>query len=331
MKPEGAESVADAERGRKAAETAYRRRLALINGGLDAVLPGESVEPKRLHQAMRHAVFAGGGGKRLRPVVLVTVAADLGLPEEKALPVALALELLHTYSLVHDDLPCMDNAAFRRGAPSVHVQFGYADAVLAGDALLTFVFEMLGRDANSGLVRAGELIVDLALAAGSVGMVGGQQADLDGTFAVAARLGKGGEHPVLSIHRLKTAKLFRFAFSAPGYLNAGRPGGKIGSHLTSGQGGPERLIESLKAAGESFGLAFQVADDIRDVEEDSRAPNYARAVGVEKARQVALDHASQCWERISALFDGKGETLDLVRGAVREMGLQPGLHAAHDD
>jgi geranylgeranyl pyrophosphate synthase len=312
------------------AEAGYRRRLALVNAGLEAVLPGLSVEPKRLHEAMRHAVFAGGGGKRLRPVILLTVAADLGLPEDRALPAAMALELLHNYSLVHDDLPCMDDARLRRGAPSVQAAFGYTDAVLAGDALLTLAFEVLGRAGNSGLPRPGDLIVELALAGGSVGMVGGQHADLDHTGVSAARLGSGGEHSILAIHRLKTARLFGFAFTAAGYLASGA------GHLASGAGHPAsapgfatavaradmgRVIEKLRAAGESFGLAFQVLDDIRDAAEDGQAPNYAKAAGAEKARQVALDLSSRCQEALQAAFGEASEILQLVREAVREMGL----------
>ncbi len=319
------------------AEAGYRRRLALVNAGLEAVLPGLSVEPKRLHEAMRHAVFAGGGGKRLRPVILLTVAADLGLPEDRALPAAMALELLHNYSLVHDDLPCMDDARLRRGAPSVQAAFGYTDAVLAGDALLTLAFEVLGRAGNSGLPRPGDLVVELALAGGSVGMVGGQHADLDHTGVSAARLGSGGEHSVLAIHRLKTARLFAFAFTAAGYLaaGAGHPASGV-AHPAAGAGHPAvapgsatavawadmgRVIEKLRAAGESFGLAFQVLDDIRDAAEDGQAPNYAKAAGVEKARQVALDLSSRCQEVLQAAVGETSEILQLVREAVREMGL----------
>jgi len=305
------------------AEAGYRRRLALVNAGLEAVLPGLSVEPKRLHEAMRHAVFAGGGGKRLRPVILLTVASDLGLPEDRALPAAMALELLHNYSLVHDDLPCMDDARLRRGAPSVQAAFGYTDAVLAGDALLTLAFEVLGRAGNSGLPRPGDLVVELALAGGSVGMVGGQHADLDHTGVSAARLGSGGENSVLAVHRLKTARLFGFAFTAAGYLavGAGHPAAAPGFAPAVPRADLGRVIEKLRAAGESFGLAFQVLDDIRDAAEDGQAPNYAKTAGVEKARQVALDLSSRCQEVLQAAVGEASEILQLVREAVREMGL----------
>lgn len=287
-----------------AVEGAYRRRLALINSGLDAVLPSAATEPGRLHEAMRHGVFGGGGGKRLRPVFLLTVAADLGVPEEKALPAAMALELVHCYSLVHDDLPCMDNAVLRRGVASVHAAYGYAEAVLAGDALLTLAFEILGRAANSGLPRQGDLVVELARAAGSLGMVGGQQADLDPTGETAARLpGKGPA--ILKLHGLKTAKLYGFAFAAPGYLSGLKP--------------PE--VSALRAAGEDFGLAFQVADDIRDAAEDDRAPNFARSAGVAQAREAALAAVRRCLDGLAVVLARQAETAALIREAVGEMGL----------
>ncbi len=307
------------------AEDVYRRRLALVNAGLDSVLPNPAVEPRRLHEAMRHGVFAGGGGKRLRPVILLSVAADLGIKEDKALPAALALELVHNYSLVHDDLPCMDDAETRRGAPPVHAAYSYAEAVLAGDALLTLAFEVLGRAANSGLARGGDLAVELARAAGSLGMVGGQEADLDGTAEAAARL-PGTEHPILRLHHLKTAKLFGFAFGAPGCLGgpdagralAGRP---LSGQAFSGETGGQDTADLLRRAGESFGLAFQVADDIRDAGEDDRAPNFARAVGAAKAKELALGLARSAVETLERVLGGEAEVIRLVRGAVREMGL----------
>ncbi len=308
------------------AEEGYQRRLALVNAGLDAVLPPVGREPGRLHEAMRHAVFAGGGGKRLRPVILLTVAADLGVPEDQALPAALALELVHNYSLVHDDLPCMDDAPERRGAPSVHAAYGYTDAVLAGDALLTLAFEVLGRAGNSGLPRPGDLVVELAAAAGSVGMVGGQHADLDRSGTVAARLPAAGPDPVLKVHALKTGKLFTFAFVAPGYLAQGRSGGVRGGGPASGGSTPGApygpgLIDALRQAGESFGLGFQVADDIRDADEDSQAPNYAKAIGVAKARAYALEAVRRSLDGLKAVLGDAAQSPRLVAGAVKAMGL----------
>ncbi len=292
------------------AEAGYKRRLDLVNAGLEAVLPAAQAEPRILHQAMRHAVLAGGGGKRLRPVILLTVAADLGLAEDAALPAAMALELVHNYSLVHDDLPCMDDAELRRGQPSVHAVYGYTDAVLAGDALLTLAFEVLGRAGNSGLPRPGDLVVELARAAGSVGMVGGQHADLDPTGKVAPELPvRDDEHPVLKVHRLKTAKLFAFAFLAPAYL---RPGDAVAA---------AGLVDKLRHAGEDFGLAFQVADDIRDAAEDDKAPNFARSAGGSQARKVAAERLSRCLETLQAVAGRDAEIVRLIRGAVREMGL----------
>jgi len=286
----------------EALEVAYGRRRDLVVRGLEAVLPPAGVEPRRLHEAMRHAVFGGDGGKRLRPVLLLTLASDLGIAEERALPAALALELVHCYSLVHDDLPCMDDAATRRGVPSVHAAFGYAEAVLAGDALLTLAFEVLGRAGNSGLRRPGELVVELARASGSLGMVGGQQVDLDRSGAAASSL-PGDGHPVLRLHGLKTAALFGFAFVAPGHL----------ADL------PAPAISSLRVAGQAFGTAFQVADDLRDESEDA-SQNFARAVGPDEARRVAHEAIAKCLENLRAVV-GEAETSALVRAATRAMGL----------
>ena len=287
-------------------EAAYSRRLALVNAGLDAVLPPADAEPRRLHEAMRHAVFGGGGGKRLRPVILLTVAADLEVREDLALPAALALEMVHDYSLVHDDLPCMDNAPARRGAPSVHAAYGYAEAVLAGDALLTLAFEILGRAGNSGLPRPGDLVVELARAAGSRGMLGGQQADLDPSGRTARALPGEPVDPVLRVHLLKTSRLFSFAFAAPGYLAGGARAGPV---------------EELRRAGEDFGLAFQVADDIRDLPEDSLSPNFAKAVGPEEAWRVALERIESCHDILQNVLGARAEILSLVEAAAKEMGL----------
>ncbi len=281
---------------------AYGRRLALVNSGLEAVLPPAGREPRRLHEAMRHAVFGGGGGKRLRPVLLLSAAADLGVADDRALPAALALELVHCYSLVHDDLPCMDDAGERRGAPSVHAAFGYAVALLAGDALLTQAFEILGRAANSGLPRPGELLVELATAAGSGGMVGGQDLDL--------ALGEGGAGPagpdlVLRVHRMKTAPLYGFALVAPAHL--------------AGVSAAE--VRRWREAGVNFGLAFQAADDLRDASEDRRAPNLAKAAGTARAREMARESLRECEAALIDLAGLESGTLALVRAAAREMGL----------
>lgn len=291
------------------AERAYRDRLDKVNRALEVALPDRRRPPERLHEAVWHSVFGGGGGKRLRPAILLTVARDLAVDEGLAMPAAVALELVHDYSLVHDDLPCMDNALERRGTPSVHARYGYADAVLAGDALLTLAFEVLGAAAAAAPDLGGawgEVASALARAAGSRGMAGGQHADLDRSGRAAAGL-PGDEHPVLRIHRLKTARLYGFAFSAPALL----------SSL------PRTTHGALEQAGESFGLAFQVADDLRDSVDDVEAPNYARVAGEKAALQVAREAAARCLAGLGSVLGrcGEGETLGLVAVALGEMGL----------
>lgn len=288
---------------RPSAALCYQRRVVLINEALDRALPSRSTEPRGLHEAMWHAVFGGGGGKRLRPVIVLSVATDFGRPPEVALPAAVALELTHDYSLVHDDLPCMDDAQLRRGAPSVHAAHGYADALLVGDALLTLAFEVLARGEPPNLVG---LVAGLAGAAGAAGMIAGQHADLDPTGEIARRL-PGREPPELRIHRLKTGCLFEFAFLAGG-LVAERPAGDL---------------DRLAAAGAGFGLAFQIADDIRDAEDDVTAPNVARTLGVDRARELAQSRLGQCVDHLSALVGPDSLTVELVRAASVEMGLEP--------
>jgi geranylgeranyl pyrophosphate synthase len=283
---------------------AYERRLAAVNASLEAVVPSGETPPDVLHEAMRHAVFGGGGGKRLRPVILLTVAADLGVDEAVVLPAATALELIHNYSLVHDDLPCMDDASERRGAPSVHRAYGCGDAVLAGDALLTLAFEVVGRAAETGGRPWGVLIAELARAAGSTGMAGGQHADLDRGSGAALRL-PGDDHATLRVHRLKTAKLFGFAFSAPCLVAPGR----------------QVWAADFREAGEEFGLAFQIADDVRDAGEDAASLNYARDVGEQAARRMAEAAVARCLATVDSRLGSGSETSALVREAARDMGV----------
>jgi geranylgeranyl diphosphate synthase type II len=200
--------------------------------------------PRPLHDAMRHSVF--GGGKRLRPILVLAAAEVAGGAPETVLPAACAVELIHTYSLVHDDLPAMDDSPTRRGRPACHVLYGDAVAVLAGDALHAYAFELLARNAEipgiaaTCVVRA---IGELASAIGSGGMVGGQVLDLlaAGTQVAAA--------DVRNIHRLKTGALLRACV---------RIGGILG-------GAPADTLDALSRYGDEVGLAFQIVDDILDV------------------------------------------------------------------
>ncbi len=228
-----------------------------VEACLDELLPPVDAAPARLHEAMRYAML--GGGKRLRPACVLLGARAVGGDEARALPAACALELVHTYSLVHDDLPCMDDDDLRRGRPTVHKAYDDATAVLVGDALLTLAFEVV---ATSG-ERAAEAVRILARAAGSVGMVGGQVLDLE---AEGRPLDVDG---VLAIDRWKTAALFGASFEL---------GGLSG-------GGDGASLEALRGVGERLGVVFQVVDDLLD--RRASAEEMGKATGKDQARGKA--------------------------------------------
>ncbi len=216
-------------------------RTALIERALDGFLPRASVKPTTIHKAMRYSLFAGG--KRLRPVLTLAAAEACGGGLRRAVPAACAVECIHTYSLIHDDLPCMDDDDLRRGRPTSHKVFGEGVAVLAGDGLLTIAFEILAQAAPTPRYSTAALIRELASASGSQWLIGGQVADLEGE-------GKKVDGPGLKyIHRCKTAAL----------LTASIRLGAMGANAT-----PARLA-ALTAFGQALGLAFQVIDDILDV------------------------------------------------------------------
>jgi geranylgeranyl pyrophosphate synthase len=208
---------------------------ARIDAYLDRTLPRASEPPESLHESMRYAVYSGG--KRLRPALVFAAAHAVGLEPERALPIAAAIELVHTYSLVHDDLPAMDDDDLRRGRPTVHIKFGEANAILTGDALLAEAFAALAQGDVPTSVFA-----RLAEVAGSRALVGGQVDDL------AFRPEHATPEIVRSIHERKSAALFRFSAWAPGAA-AGRPAADL---------------EALDRFGLAYGLAFQLVDDLLD-------------------------------------------------------------------
>ncbi len=230
----------------------------LVNAELDRRMPGEKIRPASLHKAMRYSVFAGG--KRLRPLLCLAACEAAGGAVEKALLPAIAIEALHTYTLIHDDLPAMDDDDLRRGKPTCHVVFGEAMAILAGDALLTLAFEWLGLCAAPAPYQPGQLSLELARAAGSVGVVGGQVEDMvsEGARPDAAL--------VEYIHLHKTAALLRAAV---------RMGG-----IAAGVG--EDDLEALSIYGSKIGLGFQVVDDI--LNETSSPEQLGKAAGTDRAR-----------------------------------------------
>jgi farnesyl diphosphate synthase len=208
--------------------------------------------PPRLAASMRHAAL--GGGKRLRPFLLIETAALFGCPAERALPAALAVELVHCYSLVHDDLPAMDDDDMRRGRPTVHVAFDEATAILVGDALLTLAFGVVAESPGVPGPVVARLVARLAQAAGAGGMVGGQMLDLtaEGRFDGGTPLPLGVE-AVAHLQSLKTGALFRFAIEAGAMLGAADAAQRT----------------ALATFADKLGLAFQLSDDLLDVEGDA--------------------------------------------------------------
>jgi geranylgeranyl diphosphate synthase type II len=216
-------------------------RIALIDRALNRFLPRANVLPATIHEAMRYSIFAGG--KRLRPVLTLAAAEACGREVERALPHACAVECIHTYSLIHDDLPCMDDDDLRRGRPTNHKAYGEGVAVLAGDALLTIAFEILAQAEETPRHSAAALIRELANASGSRWLIGGQVADLEGEGR------KLGGDELKYIHRCKTAALLTSSIRL----------GAMSANAT-----PKHLA-ALTDFGQALGLAFQVIDDILDV------------------------------------------------------------------
>ena len=218
--------------------------------------------PARLAAAMRYAAL--GGGKRFRPFLVIESARLFGLPPDVALDTAAAIECVHCYSLVHDDLPAMDDDKVRRGRPTVHVEFDEATAILAGDALLTFAFEILARpDTHPDPGVRSRLVLGLARAAGAGGMAGGQQLDLEAGKQLEGRV--GGLAEVRSIQDKKTGALIAFAAEAGAIL--------------AGALEPQRL--ALMTYARALGAAFQIADDLLDVQGD--AATVGKATGKDAA------------------------------------------------
>ncbi|MDO8421380.1 MAG: polyprenyl synthetase family protein [Parvibaculum sp.] len=276
---------------------------AAVEATLDALLPRPDGPEARVAEAMRYAIMAGG--KRFRPFLVCESAGLFGVHKGAALRAAAAIECVHTYSLVHDDLPCMDDDDLRRGLPTVHRKFDEATAVLAGDALLTFAFEILAdRDTHELAEVRVDLVRRLALASGAHGMVGGQMIDL-------ASEGKAVDIGAITrLQQLKTGALIAFSCEAGAVL--GRA--------------PRERRHALRAYAHDMGLAFQIADDLLDVEGEAAAlgkatgkdaeagkATFVSILGVERARDQARMLSEQAIQHLD-LFDEKA---DLLRQAAR--------------
>jgi len=269
----------------------------LIDAELESILPGPDQFPQSIHRAMRHSVFAGG--KRLRPTLCLEGGRLFGGDEASLRRLGAALELIHTYSLIHDDLPALDNDDLRRGQPTCHKAFGEAAAILAGDALLTLAFEAIAAKCASPERRL-RLIHELAHAIGTKeGMVGGQVADLE-----SERQGADGSL-VNYIHSAKTGAFIRAAVRA-GALDAGAG---------------EADLDRISAYGSKIGLAFQIADDILDVtgssaelgksagkDDQQHKATYPAIHGLEESRRIAARLVSEACDAL-APYGGRAERL----------------------
>lgn len=226
-------------------KTYLAERCQLIDAALDRCMPNGETRPCSLHKAMRHSVFAGG--KRLRPILTLAAAEACGGGLENAMHSACAVECLHTYSLIHDDLPCMDDDDIRRGVPTCHIVYGEAVALLAGDALQALAFELTARTESTSRHSAASMVAELARTAGSLHLVGGQVADLEGETK------KLPLEELRFIHENKTAAL----------LTASVKLGAMSADATTQQ------LQALHDFGMATGLAFQIIDDILDVTQTS--------------------------------------------------------------
>ncbi|MBI5047450.1 MAG: polyprenyl synthetase family protein [Deltaproteobacteria bacterium] len=285
-----------------------QEREDIVNKELDGLLPKEDEFPQRLHKAMRYSVFTGG--KRIRPILVIAAAEVFGKTASDVINTACAIELIHTYSLIHDDLPAIDNDDLRRGMPTNHKIFGEAMAILVGDALLTKAFQIISQKSEGGRVGFAhhqplaliKVIHEIAKAAGSTGMVGGQIVDIESE-------GKEVAFPVLEyIHIHKTGELILASCRAGAIMaNAGDKG-----------------IEAITRYGEAVGLAFQIADDILDVEGNKEdvgknvggdakkgKVTYPSVLGIDESRKRAMELVDIA---IAALegFDEKAEHLRAI-------------------
>ena len=260
-------------------ETALRDRAEAVEGMLrtildERILPGEITRPEHLMAAMRHGAL--NGGKRLRPFLVLESAALFDADGEAALRVATALECIHCYSLIHDDLPAMDDDDLRRGQPTVHRAFDEATAILAGDGLLTYAFDIVADEATQlPAERRAALVLALARAAGPGGMVGGQALDL------AAERNKPDEGGIIRLQAMKTGALIRFACEA--------------GAIVAGASDSER--ETLAEFGSAIGLAFQLADDLLDLTADAETMGKATGKDAAAGKATLVSLHGPAWAR----------------------------------
>jgi len=270
----------------------------LVDSELDRLAPSAATPPETIHRAMRYSLFAGG--KRIRPILCMEAARAVSDRTAGVETAACALEMIHTYSLIHDDLPALDNDDLRRGKPTCHRVFGEAMAILAGDALLTFAFQVLGAIETVDAARVSRMVLELATAAGTPGgMIAGQVRDLEGE-------GKPPDPLLLeSIHRAKTGALLGVSLRI-GAIYAGADAGQL---------------RALSRYGEHIGLAFQIVDDVLDVEGTSEALGktagkdaaqrkitFPAVYGIEESRRMAEREREGAHSAVE-LFGGRARRL----------------------
>src|SRR3989454_11030637 len=275
-------------------------RQKKIDRALARYLPKENVKPATIHKAMRYSLFAGG--KRLRPILCLAAAEACGGKIDNALPLACAMECIHTYSLVHDDLPSMDNDDFRRGRPTCHKVFGDGIAVLAGDALLTVAFEIVSRAKPTSRYNMSILLGEIADAAGSQKLIAGQVADLEAEGKKATR------DQLRYIHQNKTAAILTTSV-------------RVGAMSANADA---KKLKAITSFGRALGLAFQVIDDILDVTQTSETlgksagkdkqaqkATYPSIVGLEKSRKIAEQLTRRAFGALR-VFAGKAAALEAL-------------------
>jgi geranylgeranyl diphosphate synthase, type II len=284
-----------------------RTRQKEIDRALDRYLPKARIKPATLHKAMRYSLFAGG--KRLRPILCLAAAEACRANIDNALPLACAVECIHTYSLVHDDLPSMDNDDFRRGRPTCHKVFGDGIAVLAGDALLTIAFEIVSTAKPAPRYDLSILLREVAVAAGSQRLIAGQVADLEAE-------GKRVKQDQLRfIHQNKTAAMLKSSV-------------RLGAMSANADA---KRLAAITQFGERLGLAFQVIDDILDVTQTSeilgksagkdvaaRKATYPAVIGLEKSRAEARRLTRQAHDALSVFPGGNAEALHALANYLLE-------------
>jgi geranylgeranyl diphosphate synthase, type II len=276
------------------------RVCARVDGALDKLLPPETAAPPTIHKAMRYSIFAGG--KRIRPVLCLAACEAVGGKPATAMPLACAVECIHTYSLIHDDLPSMDDDDLRRGKPTNHKVFGEGIAVLAGDALLTEAFAMIAKSNPPKRYPVRELVRDLAMAAGSLRLIAGQVQDLENEECRASL------EEVKTTHRNKTAALITTSI-------------RLGA--MAGNATPSEL-KRLTRYGQDLGVAFQVIDDILDAtstkeimgksvraDEKNKKSTFPTVLGLDKSRQYAADLIADAHKQLS-VFGKKADPLRAI-------------------